>query len=56
MPLFCGTSLIDCCVQDGSVLYGGLRIKSTLIVSECFFSCEGGGYYVKVMSVLWEDS
>lgn len=37
MPLFCGTSLIDCCVQGGSVLYGGLRIKSTLIVSECFF-------------------
>ncbi len=27
----------DCCVQGWSVLYGGLRIKSTLIVSECFF-------------------
>ena len=37
MPLFCGTGLIDCCVQGGSALCGGLRTKSTLIVSECFF-------------------
>ena len=54
MPLFCRTSLIDCCVQCGVVR--GIKNQKHSDSIGVLFSCEGGGYYVKVMSVLWEDS
>lgn len=53
MPLFCGTSLIDCCIKGGVMRVKNQKHSDSIGV---LFSCEVRGYYVKGMSVLREDS